>query len=107
MEILSQTTSWFEYIFAIVALGGFSLLLIVVFIGFLLTSYKHPSDVTAGIGIFIAIIAFAGLTVMGVNQGPDVTYKATITDFNEVYTQGYEIIGKDGKIYTLRESEAE
>lgn len=28
-------------------------------------------------------------------------YKATITDFNEVYDKGYEITDREGEIYTL------
>lgn len=34
-------------------------------------------------------------------------YKATITDFNEVYERGYEVVDNEGKIYTLKKKEDE
>jgi hypothetical protein len=52
-------------------------------------------------GLFIWM--FVGATA----QGPETTYKAKITDFNVVYEKGYEIIEKDGELYTIRESEAD
>lgn len=41
---------------------------------------------------------------MKIKEGAEVTYKATITDFNEAYEQGYKIVSQDGKIFTLEKS---
>lgn len=56
--------------------------------------------------IFIALGAFSSLGVLtNIKQGVDVTYKETITDFNEVYDNGYEITGQDGEIYILEKAD--
>lgn len=47
------------------------------------------------ISLFIYNVARA------VNEGVKEEYKATITDFNEVHDKGYEIVDREGEIYTL------
>lgn len=34
-------------------------------------------------------------------EGVKVEYKVIINDFNELYENGYEIIGQEGKIFTI------
>lgn len=51
---------------------------------------------TAAIGVFLAYGSYQMY-----KDGAEVTYKATITDFNEVYDKGYEIVDREGEIYTL------
>ncbi len=36
------------------------------------------------------------------SNGVTVQHKVKITDFNEVYKNGYEIIGQEGEIYTIQ-----
>lgn len=55
------------------------------------------------ISIITAFMIFA--VIVGINEGPDVTFEAIITDFNEVYSRGYEIIEQRGQIYVLKERE--
>lgn len=45
--------------------------------------------------IFLASILYFGV-------GTVTTYDALITDYNEVYEQGYEVITSKGKLVTLR-----
>ena len=60
--------------------------------------------VFAGILSIVLVANIFGIAGL-IKDGPDRTFQATITDFNEVYNNGYEIVDRDGKIYTLRESE--
>lgn len=41
------------------------------------------------------------LNISHINAGAKIEYKAVITDFNEVYNNGYKIINQDGSIYIL------
>ncbi|MDQ0154950.1 hypothetical protein [Robertmurraya andreesenii] len=110
MEILSQTTNWGVYVFLLMIFGGLALAFSVGLIAIIIDvvsgqgSSEHFFGGILAIGVAVISVLVA---VDVVRDGPDITYKATITDFNEVYTQGYEIIEKDGNLYTLRESEAE
>jgi len=47
------------------------------------------------------LVALVLLLWHEIEQGVNVTYKATITDFNEVYENGYKIVDRDGDIYIL------
>jgi len=58
--------------------------------------------------ILFMFLCLAGVvtTTLGINQsfksGVEIEYKVTVTDFNEIYNNGYEIINQEGKIYTLK-----
>lgn len=55
-------------------------------------------------GVLASILVF--LAIATHRSDPRVEYKALITDFNEVYEQGYKIISQEGKIYTLEKAKS-
>lgn len=67
------------------------------------------SDASSSVGgsYFVAAIctiSLFALTLMSLNHidaGVQAQYEVKITDFNEVYKNGYEIIGQRGDIYTV------
>jgi ABC-type transport system involved in multi-copper enzyme maturation permease subunit len=105
VEIVAETVLWGRYFALIIALIALltvaTILLIVEFVG------EDPPTIwlvmlgAVNTFLIISIIAYM------VNKGPETQYKAIITDFNEVYSQGYEIVDREGDIYILQESEAD
>ncbi|UTR05182.1 hypothetical protein MM326_13830 [Alkalihalobacillus sp. LMS6] len=51
------------------------------------------------IGGFLCLFSWVGIEHF--KSEPAVTYKVIIYDYNEVFNQGYEIISKNGDIYTI------
>jgi hypothetical protein len=107
VEILAEITNWDEYL-AGVFLAFVGCLLILISSVILLTSV-HQEKVVFKIFVYLMIVLANILvvlyTVSIILIGPEVTYKATINDFNEVHRNGYEIIGSEGKIFILRKSD--
>lgn len=104
MEILSQTTHWglFTVVLIIAIIAALIMLLSAICGIVKVTKFNVLQDyIETGI-CFILTALFAIATVVIIQQGPDVTYKAKITDFNSVYKHGYEVIDHDGKLYTLK-----
>ena len=93
MEILAEYTarSNFEIIAIVVAtiLGA-------LFIVAALACASYGATPT----IFYAVLGLLCLSVWITK--PNTYYDAIITDWNEVYSQGYEVVGTNGKIVTLR-----
>lgn len=87
---------WYGTAFSLIALG---------FLVFQLIKIKKGtsdwSRVFLSIALVMLISFFAYSTVRAVNEGVKEEYKATITDFNEVHDKGYEIVDREGEIYTL------
>lgn len=106
MEILSETVHTGELVFYVIILGVASLGLLGLLIANLWMSIVEREFGFDALMLTVVCLLLGGLTSAGliaaVNKGANVTYKATITDFNEVYENGYEIIGQDDKIYTLQ-----
>lgn len=50
-------------------------------------------------------ILFTFAAIGGVIAGPDKTYTARVTDFNDVYARGYEIVGQNGKLFEIKEAD--
>lgn len=109
MEILTETTHWGSYVFVLIFLFALILVSLVV-ITLIITDWAKSEGDASNVIAFVLFLTVGALSCLGINNvvssGPDVIYKALITDFNDVYEQGYEIVDQDGKIYTLRESEA-
>jgi hypothetical protein len=105
VEIVAETVLWGRYfsliIISIALLTLTAILLIGEFVG------EDPPDLL--FVILGAVITFVNISNIAytVDKGPETQYKATITDFNEVYSQGYEIVGREGDLYILQESEAD
>ena len=90
MEILATNTNYFGVVFG----GIIAVIALIVLIAAVCT--REWGSLWGA----LAFSAFSALMIFGV--GIEVTYEAVITDFNEVYEQGYEIISQNGKIVTLR-----
>jgi hypothetical protein len=107
-EILTQHTNYGEYWSFLIFIGSLSLLIAGTVVALTVSAIKGE---VSGDGILGAVVLaiITALCVWGfvftIAQGPETTYKAKITDFNVVYEKGYEIIEKDGELYTIRESE--
>ena len=103
IEILSETVHYFDYYSSIIVLGILALFCLVTAAKCHLDSvYREETykitNRTMSIILLVATFVFLGLILA---KHPYVTYKAAITDFNEVYNQGYKIVDQDGKIFTL------
>ena len=112
MEIIAESTLWFEYIFVLFTTGMLVIICVLGFIGGLATIfdrtfYKNFSDYMLTAAALLLTALFSAIFYGGIKAGPTVQYKAIITDFNEVYNNGYEIIDREGNIYILQESEAD
>ena len=105
VEILSQTTHWWEFIFGSVFIGIILLFSVFLSIGGILTVIYDDRSIADVILTLLYAISAIGLSIIlfsYILTGPDVTYKAKVTDFNAVYHNGYEIVNHNGKLYTLR-----
>ena len=105
MEIVAETVLWGQYFTLIIFCNSLltvaTILLIGEFVG------EDPPDLLFVIlGAVITFVIISNIAYM-VNKGPETQYKAIITDFNEVYSQGYEIVGHEGGVYILKRSDAE
>jgi hypothetical protein len=105
VEIVAETVLWGRYfaliIISIALLTLTAILLIGEFVG-----EDPPSLLSVILGAVNAFVIISAIAYT-VNNGPETQYKAIITDFNEVYSQGYEIVDREGDIYILQESEAD
>lgn len=110
MEILAVTTHWFSYLLPLLFLGGVTLISIIAVVAEIGDWIKEKSVDTEAIvpAIVVALIIalFSGFLYAVIKHGPDKTYDAKVTDFNEVYNKGYIVKGKRGDLYQLEKSEA-
>ncbi len=105
MEIVNVIEGGFE-VGGIVAVSVVLLFFVILaFVGILRdVSWRRrrsPHD-----GILLSVIGDydMGLVDLSTNPTPD-KYEAIITDFNEVYEQGYEIVDQRGDIYVVKKTE--
>lgn len=100
MEILEEVVHWGVYCFnLVVLLVGLSTVLTLTYL-----SIVERMLSASFLGTLVAIL-MALVLVIAVNNGPRTTYKSVITDFNEVYEQGYKVEYKDGEFYILSKME--
>lgn len=97
MEILAETTHWVPFLAITALFIGFG---VYITIDLILHLLKRKFILASLIGMVFVLWSVVFIRLITV--GPDVTYKATITDFNEVYHNGYEIVDREGEIYILR-----
>jgi 4-hydroxybenzoate polyprenyltransferase len=105
VEIVAETVLWGRYFALIIALIALLTLTAILLIGEFVGE-DPPSLWFVMLGAVIAFVIISDIAY-AVNKGPETQYKAIITDFNEVYSQGYEIVDREGGIYILKESDAE
>ncbi len=104
MEILSQSTDWWIFIPLMILFAGASVFFgAASAYGIYLMFREGPGDGNLIATVVVSVITafLITITVLGIKEGPYVTYKAIVTDYNVVYDEGYEIISTDGKIVTL------
>lgn len=86
----------------------FMSLLILILIGVI---YGYVSDMIKGKNLnriggtlfaFLVLILFVTLMIFTIKEGKPKTYKAIVTDFNEVYNKGYKVVDQEGKIFILK-----
>lgn len=104
MEILAENTYLGSFIFQMVILGLIALITGVLAIGVLVSVIKDGGEFGDYIGAFgmagISALTITGI-IVGAKIGPEVEYTAIVSDYNEVYEQGYEVKKIDGKLVTL------
>jgi hypothetical protein len=106
LEILAENTLWFEHIASIIISLGIAALTWSIVIGCFVKVVSdgfEPIDLTVLLFLFIAIVATLGV-IYGIKVGPEKQYEAIVTDYNEVYENGYEVVDKRGEIVILREA---
>lgn len=104
MEILSETRLMGDFVYGIVLCSVITLVGVILTIAFLttyLTEKRRISDLLLTIGAAIATALIAWISVDVLSGGPDVEYKAIVTDWNAVYDRGYKVVETEGKIVTL------
>lgn len=106
MEVLSETTHYASFIGALVILIGFSLIMVGLGIGTIVMGILEKRFTEKdGIGSFICLAMaalFFYISFIVIDNGANTTIKAIVTDYNEVYDNGYKVIGEEGKITLLQ-----
>lgn len=100
MEILSETTRDLEYL-VIIGIWFFIALIGIAMISSSIIEGRFKSELLMG----LIILSLSMFVLFRIKDIDNTEYKVIITDFNEVYNNGYEIVDKDGKIYTVRKSD--
>lgn len=107
MEILAESTLWGGYLFfALVAGLITALFAVLTFIAaYDLIKNGLESGALPPLIIFAVLAIVVGLCAsFGISAGPAVEYTALITDYNEVFSQGYEIVRQEGALTILTKS---
>jgi threonine/homoserine efflux transporter RhtA len=106
LNTISGSTDFLGVVFAV--FGG------VIGVAMMIVSTKAytEGDIGASVGMFLAGFTFVAVSYLAgldsLQKSPD-TIEAIVTDYNEVYERGYEVVEQRGDITVLqkRESEAE
>lgn len=104
MEILSEQTEWGFHIFFMSISVIFAVLFTVGLVAVAIESIKKGSIAEDSAGILVLTLISAltiAVAVVGFREGPEIVYKAIVTDYNEVYDAGYTVVKTEGKIVTL------
>lgn len=107
MEILSTevmsglTLGWSIIGTVLILVGVFGILLFLI-------GVTEGEGAVLTIGLVLAVVGFGLVAVINSNFSYEYEqHKVTITDFNEVHKQGYEIIEQEGEIYTVQKKGAD
>lgn len=109
MEILMEGKEMADFVFQLVFIGYVAVLFGAFSVSFFVDWLKkrnNKSEVKFGsivCGLIALLFMFLGLSMY--NDGATEYYKVKITDFNEVFEQGYEIVDQEGKIYKIVKSD--
>jgi len=110
LEILAENVDRGEFLLLLGFLGVVGAFFVIIFFAGVAMSISLKSFTSED---FFGLLIGAGISALCIfafiavyKSGPNITYEAKVTDFNEVYESGYEIVSKHGSLYTIRESEA-
>lgn len=98
MEILAENVEWGPYVVFIVLSAIFLAVSVLAWISVSVHGGKTFEKVFSGI---MAVLSLT-ILIMFIQEDPLVSYDAIVTDYNEVYENGYEVIEQNGDITTLR-----
>lgn len=101
MEILSEHTEWLPFIFATVIVSILALLSVGGCIAIIVGGICDGGDIIGLLLTGLFSIGLIAVLIFGIPEGPETYYKATVTDYNVVYDEGYTITDIEGKIVTL------
>ena len=106
MEILAINTHLLTHILALIVIGIMALFMTTLAVGAVISLVEERSLVNIFWVLFFTTVAslFSWVMVDAIQEGPEVTYRAKVTDFNEVYEKGYEVVGRNGAIYLLQKT---
>lgn len=94
MEVLATNTSFAAAIFLTVIFGGLAIGMLII------ANDKSQSSFGRGCATLIGVFAIL-VTLSVINEPAYVTYDAIVTDWNEVYDNGYKVVETNGDIVTL------
>lgn len=104
LNVIEQGVDWFLVLLSVI------LLVFALIVLSLMALAIKEEDYLPALVMFLFSAVIGALAVTGFDsefsEKPP-HYEVKITDFNEVYEKGYEIIDKRGEIYVIKESEAE
>ena len=101
MEILATNDSYAAAIFITIYFGVCALITLLV------ANDKRKGAFERGLATVTGVFSISMVLAVWYVGGEDVTYDAIVTDWNEVYEQGYEVVEAKGKIVTLRKVDSE
>lgn len=105
MEILSTTEHYIQFYLALSVVIVITAFCLVLGITSIVMMFVDKNPKFSDLVLTAVLLCCAGflmfVTVQGTKKGVEVTHKAKITDFNEVYDNGYEVVGKDGSLYII------
>lgn len=109
MQILSENMLWGEYftVITLLAIAGclFGYLgynAIVQMVKGKIPLYAH--NIVLCVLTIVSSLFLYTTCIFVIHQGAEVEYKVVITDYNDVFKQGYEIVDKEGDITTIKKA---
>ena len=106
MEILNTTAHLLEYWFFITLAGVFLLLfgsLMCVGLSKMIKEKDYREDLGATIACTVISLIIVTSLVITFKEGVRITYDVKVSDWNEVYDQGYVIVKQKGEIVTVEQ----
>ena len=107
MEILATNEFvgqfWFEYILMCILTFGF-FGMTVLCINILCKQFAWGGVIVAILFLAMAL-TFAFMGNNRYEEGIEIEHKVLITDYNEVYDKGYEVVEQEGDIFTIKKKD--
>lgn len=108
MEILATETDWLEFFVLLLFFGGIAFLAIVTLVTVvhdLLRGRGSKGDIPGAIMCLALASVFGLATYEVVDNGPDKTFEAKVTDYNEIYENGYVIVDHRDDIVVIEKED--